>query len=347
MGIKIIQIGAGIRGRHWVEFVKHHPDVECIAIVEPDAASLEKAKGLLPASGCRFFQDIGEALNNVKADAALVVSPSATHADVSIRCLDAGLTVMVEKPLAVTVEEGRRVLERARSVGRQVIVAENYRFWPAERTIKRLLDEKFLGVIDNAIMIDRRHQPSRVEGPWFGQIEYPQLQEIATHHFDSLRGFFGAHPHSVNVRVWNPAWTDYKHGANTEALIDFGHMQVQYVGTLLSHRYGFSMWIEGEKGVLWTNRKFVMWRPGSSRWFRPIFNDKVPQGDEKPYPKGGTTSLLNSLRDAVLNGARAETRGEDNIWTVAMVEAGKLSDRERRTVALPEVYASPVTDPVR
>jgi predicted dehydrogenase len=347
VGIKIIQIGSGIRGRHWVEFVKNHPDVECVAIVEPDPASLETAKGLLPASSCRFFSDIGEALKIVKADAALVVTPSATHADVSIRCLDAGLTVMVEKPLAVTVEEGRRVLERARSVGRQVIVAENYRFWPSERTIKRLLDEKFLGVIDNAIMIDRRHQPSRVEGPWFGQIQYPQLQEIATHHFDSLRGFFGAHPQSVNVRVWNPAWTDYKHGASTEAFIDFGHMQAQYVGTLLSHRYGFSLWIEGEKGVLWTNRKFVMWRPGSSRWFRPIRNDKVPPGDEKSYPKGGTTSLLNSLRDAVKSGARAETRGEDNIWTVAMVEAGKLSDRERRTVALPEVYANPVADPVR
>ncbi len=347
MGIKIIQVGAGIRGRHWVEFVKEHPDVECVAIVEPDPASREKAKGVVGASGCGSFANLEEALKAVSADGALVVSPSATHADVSMRCLDAGLTVMVEKPLAVTVADGRRVLERARSVGKQVIVAENYRFWPAERTIKRLLDEKFLGVLDNAIMVDRRNQPSRVEGPWFGQIEYPQLQEIATHHFDSLRGFFGARPTSVSVHVWNPPWTDYKHGANTEALIDFGHMQVQYVGTLLSHRYGFSLWIEGEKGVLWTNRKFVFWRPRGSRWFRPIRNDKVPKGDERPYPKGGTTSLLNSLRDAVTSGARAETRGEDNIWTVAMVEAGKLSDRERRTVSLSEVYANPVPDPVR
>ena len=347
MAIKIIQVGAGIRGRHWVEFVKDHPDVECVALVEPDAGSREKAKQVAGSAGCALHADLEETLKSVKADAALVVSPSATHADVTTRCLDAGLTVMVEKPLAVTVADGRRVLERARSVGKQVIVAENYRFWPAERTIKRLLDEKFLGVLDNAIMVDRRNQPSRVEGPWFGQIEYPQLQEIATHHFDSLRGFFGARPESVNVRVWNPPWTDYKHGANTEALIDFGHMQVQYVGTLLSHRYGFSLWIEGEKGVLWTNRKFVLWRPRGSRWFRPIRNDKVPKGDERPYPKGGTTSLLNSLRDAVTSGARAETRGEDNIWTVAMVEAGKLSDRERRTVPLSEVYANPVADPVR
>jgi len=347
VAIKIIQVGAGIRGRHWVEFVKDHPDVECVALVEPDAGSREKAKQVAGSAGCALHADLEETLKSVKADAALVVSPSATHADVTTRCLDAGLTVMVEKPLAVTVADGRRVLERARSVGKQVIVAENYRFWPAERTIKRLLDEKFLGVLDNAIMVDRRNQPSRVEGPWFGQIEYPQLQEIATHHFDSLRGFFGARPESVNVRVWNPPWTDYKHGANTEALIDFGHMQVQYVGTLLSHRYGFSLWIEGEKGVLWTNRKFVLWRPRGSRWFRPIRNDKVPKGDERPYPKGGTTSLLNSLRDAVTSGARAETRGEDNIWTVAMVEAGKLSDRERRTVPLSEVYANPVADPVR
>jgi predicted dehydrogenase len=341
VSIKILQVGAGIRGRHWAQFVKSHPDVECVALVEVDPDSRAKAQEII-GPGCRYFADLAEALREVKADAALIVSPSATHADVSIRCLDAGLTVMVEKPLAVTVEEGRRLLERAQQVGKQVIVAENYRFWPAERTIKRLLEERFLGTIDNAIMIDRRHQPSRVEGPWFGQIDYPQLQEIACHHFDSLRGFFGAEPARVTVRCWNPPWTDYKHGANTEALIDFGQVRAQYLGTLLSHRYGFSLRIEGEKGVLWTNRKFVAWRPGASRWFRLIRNDKVPKGDERPYPQGGTTSLLNSLRDAVLHGKVAETRGEDNIWTVAMVEAGKLSDRERRTVDLTEVYSNPI-----
>jgi predicted dehydrogenase len=344
VSIRILQVGAGLRGRQWARFIQMHPDVECVGVVEPDSVARGKLTEIPGADKLACFADLAEAARNVQADAALVVTPSVTHADTTISCLDAGLTVMVEKPLATTVADGRRVLERARGAGRQVIVAENYRYFPAERTIKRLLDEKFLGTIDHAVMTDRRHQPSRVEGPWFGQIEYPQLQEIATHHFDSLRGLFGAQPVSMTVRVWNPPWTDYRHGANSEALIDFGHMQVQYMGTLLSHRYGFSLWIEGEKGVLWTNRRMVAWRPRGSRWFRPIRNDKVPKGDEKPYPQGGTTFLLNSLRDAVQGGARAETRGEDNIWTVAMVEAGKLSDRERRTVALREVYANPLPD---
>jgi predicted dehydrogenase len=262
VSIKIIQIGAGLRGQHWAQFVRNHPDVQCVAFVEPDEAARNRVRSVA-GDGCQFFASVDEAVRAVKADAALIVTPSATHAAVTIQCLDAGLTVMVEKPLATTVEEGRRVLEKAKAVGKQVIVAENYRFWPAERTIQRLLDEKFLGTLDNAVMIDRRRQPSSVEGPWFGKIEYPQLQEIATHHFDSMRGFFGARPDSIAVRVWNPPWTDYKHGAHTEASIGFGPMRVQYIGTLLSKRYGFSLWIEGEKGVLWTNRKFVAYRPGT------------------------------------------------------------------------------------
>jgi predicted dehydrogenase len=337
LSIKILQVGAGIRGRHWAEFIKNYPDAQCAGLVEPDSAARARAESIIGA-GCRSFADLDSALQAGPYDAAVVVSPPITHAEATTRCLRAGLTVMVEKPLAISVEEGRRVLEFARTVGKQVIVAENYRFWPAERTIKRLLEQNFLGKLDNACMIDRRRQPSGGEGQWLAKMEYPQLQDIATHHFDSMRGFFGSRPSSITVRAWNPPGSDYAHGAHTEAFVDFDAMRVQYVGTMLSHRYGFSLWIEGEKGVLWTNRKYVAFRPGGSRWFRPMRNDKVPPGDEKSYPQAGTTSLLNSLRDAVRNGTAAETNGEDNIWTVAMIDAGKISDRERRTVDMSEIF---------
>jgi len=66
----------------------------------------------------------------------------------------------------------------------------------------------------------------------------------------------------------------------------------------------------------------------------------VPRGDELPYPRAGTTSLLNQFRDAVLAGRRPETSADDNIWTLAMVEAGILSTREDRQVAIDEVFTS-------
>jgi predicted dehydrogenase len=337
VAIRILQCGAGIRGNHWAQFVREHPDVECAGVVDVDPAALDRIKDKVQSQACRYFGDLDQALDEAAAEAALIVSPSAMHAAHAIRCMEAGLTVMVEKPFGTSVAEAKSVLERARALEKQVIVAENYRFFPAERTLKKLLGEGLLGALDNATLIDRRHMPSHTEGPWLAAIEYPQLQEVAIHHFDSLRSLF-ERPGSIAARVWNPPWTDYSHGANTEALIDFGEVRVQYLGTMLSHRFGFSLWIEGERGVIWTNRRHVAWRPKGSRWFRPIRNVKVPAGDEKKYPQGGTTSLLNSLRDAVRDGTLAETHGEDNIWTVAMVEAAKLSDRERRTVEIPEVY---------
>ncbi len=336
MTVRVLQIGAGIRGRHWIDFVKRHGEVTHAGLVEPDAANRARAREML-GEGVPVFADLEEALAAVAADAALIASPSEHHAAQTVRCLEAGLAVMVEKPLARDVAEGLSVVAAAARTGRPVMVAENYRFFPAERTLKKLLGEGMLGRIDYVDLVDRRHMPSHTEGPWLARIDYPQLQEIAIHHFDSLRAFLGTRPQALSARVWNAPWSDYAHGSDTQATIEFDGPRVNYLGTLRSHRFGFSIWIEGERGVLWSNRKWVFHRPAGSRWFRPVRNVPVPPGDEKPYPQGGTTSLLNALVAMVRDGTPAETRAEDNIWTVAMVEAGKRSDREGRVVALDEV----------
>lgn len=335
MSVRILQVGVGIRGGHWAEIVGAHPDATCVAYVDSDPAALEKVRQM---GGAPAYDDFGRALAECEADAALIVSPSVLHAEHAIQALEAGLAVMVEKPLASSVQEAKRVLERAEAVGKPIMVAENYRYWPAERTVRELVREGRIGRVDSATLVDRRHQPSHTEGPWLASIEYPQLQEVAVHHFDSLRSFFGLRPTSIAARAWNAPWSDYRHGASTEALIDFEGVQAQYLGTMTSHRYAFSLWIEGEGGAIWTNRKYVFWRAAGSRFFRPVRNVKVPRGDEAPYPRGGTTSLLNALRDAVREGKEPETSGRDNIWNVAMIEAGKRSDREGRTVRIEEVY---------
>jgi len=275
----------------------------------------------------------------VRADAALVVSPSALHAEHAIRALDAGLAVMLEKPFALTVADARRVLARVKATGRPLLVAENYRYRPSERTVRQLVADGRIGRIDSATVIDRRNMLSHTEGPWLATIEYPQLQEIAIHHFDSLRYWLGRTPTSITARVWNAPWSDYRHGSSTEALLDFEGVRVQYVGTMLSKRFAFALTLEGEDGIIWTDRKRVFWRRHGSRLPRPVRLVKTPPGDEAKYPREGTTSLLNSLRDAVEQGRVPETNGEDNIWNVAMVEAGKRSDREGRTVPIAELYA--------
>jgi len=338
MSVKIVHVGVGIRGRHWVEFVNNHADTVSVACVDPQRVALDEVKSRFGEGHCRFFSDLDEALQTTEADAVLITSPSAHHAEHALMALDAGLAVMTEKPFASDVRQARRILERAKEASRPVLVAENYRYWPAERTVRKLVREGLLGEIVSVTFADRRDQPSHTEGPWMAQLDYPQLQEIAIHHFDSLRGFLHQRPLTIFARVWNTPGSDYKGGACTEALMEMeGGIHVQYYGSLTSQNWSTSIRIEGEKGVLWTNRKFVFWRQRGKRFFKPVRLVKVPKGDGAKYPRGGTTALLNSLRDAVKEGKPAETSGADNIWTLGMVEAAKISDRERRTVSVVEV----------
>jgi predicted dehydrogenase len=333
--VRILQIGAGIRGRHWAQLVKDYPDATCVGLVEPDAGNLAKAREIL-GEGCRCVAALDEALGTIAADAALVVTPDRLHREHVVACLGAGLTVLVEKPLAPTLDDALAILAKSRETGRQVIVGEQYRFWPAERTVRKLLEDGAIGRVDHATLVDRRNQPAGSEGPWVAGLDHPQLQDIAVHHFDSLRMWLGQ-PGTIFARAWSTPWSDYRGKCNTAAVLGFGEVQVQYLGTMSSHRFAYSLFIEGKTGAIWTDRKRVFRRKGGSRWFLPVRNVKVPKGDEAGYPKGGTTSLLNALRDAVQSGAPAETRAEDNVWTIAMLEAGRLSDRERREVAVAEV----------
>jgi predicted dehydrogenase len=275
----------------------------------------------------------------VQADAVLIASPTALHARHAVRSLEAGLGVLAEKPLACDLNEAAAVIARSDAAQRPAMVAENYRFFAAERTVRRMLDQAIPGRIRSVVCIDRRDQPSATQGGWVKAAEHPFLSEISVHHFDSFRYLFNRQPVSIYARAYNPPGSTYERNGAVQALIELdGDLTVQYFGTFAAHRYEFSVWIEGEHGDLWTDRKRVWWRPRGRRFFLPSKLVAVPKGDELPYPKAGTVSLLNQFRDAMLHGTAAETDVRDNIWSLAMVTASIASHRERRVVRIDEIF---------
>jgi predicted dehydrogenase len=278
-------------------------------------------------------------LSRVHADAALIATPSFLHAPQALQALDAGLAVLVEKPFGCNLEEAVQVVQHAQTAGRPVMVAENYRFFRAERTVRHLLDEGVAGRLRGAVCVDRRDQPSHTQGPWVKDLEHAFLKEIAVHHFDSFRYLFNRQPVSLFARSCNPTGSDYAHGAAAHALIRLeGDFALQYGGTFVANRYEYSLRVEGDRGDIWTDRRRVWWRRKGRRFFRPVRLVPVPKGDEQRYPKAGTVSLLDQFRDALLEGKEPETSGSSNLWTLAMLDAAVLSDREARVVGIDEVF---------
>ena len=170
-------------------------------------------------------------------------------------------------------------------------------------------------------------------------LEYPFLTEIAVHHFDSFRYLFDRQPASLFTNSYNPPGSSYGQGAAVEALIEFqGDLLVQYAGTMIANRYEYSLWVEGDEGDIWTDRKRVWWRPKRRRFFRPTKLCRCPRA-MLSLPQRGHCVAAQCIARQLLQGKLPETSGEDNLWTLAMVEASIRSDHDGRKVRIDEVLA--------
>lgn len=332
--MKLIHVGIGGRGRHWLEFIGGRPGIETVACVDVDQGALDAAR---QKTGCKVFNSLEAALAGTVADAVLIASPSGMHGSQARQALGAGFAVMVEKPLASSLAEAVELVGEARRAGKPLMVAENYRFFRAERTLRRCIDDGRLGQTRSAVCIDRRDQPSRVQGAWVRSMTQPFLTEIAVHHYDSFRYLFNRRPAAVWARTFNPEGSDYEQNAAAETFLELeGGVHIQYSGSFVGSRYQYVLEISGERGDLRTDRSKVWWRPWGGKRFEVVEPVSMPEGEALRYPHAGMVSMLQQFNDAVSRGSVPETSGADNLWTLAMLEASIRSAESGRYVSIDE-----------
>lgn len=160
----VILCGAGKMGRHHLRVVREHPAFRAVAIVDPalSGGSLDGIPVLARA--------------DVRADVAIVATPTHTHLAVVLEMLDRGLHVLVEKPLASTVAACEQI--RARARGLHVAIGHSERFNPAVRALLRALPS-----------IGRVRELAFVRGG--GGRPCDVLLELAVHDLDLLEQFAG------------------------------------------------------------------------------------------------------------------------------------------------------------
>ncbi len=335
MSFKLVHVGIGGRGGHWLDFIAGQKEFKSVACVDVDQAALAKVAAKI---GCPTFTELDRALAGVQADGVIVTSPSLLHGRQASQALEAGFAVMVEKPLAPSLAEAVDLVERARRLQRPLMVAENYRFFQAERTLRKALADGLIGRIHSAVCIDRRNQPATSQGAWVQAMEQPFLTEIAVHHFDSFRYLFGRRPVALWSETFNPEGSDYARNAAAETFIELdGCVPIQYSGSFVGSRYEYQLWIRGELGELRTDRSKVWCRRKGESAFRDLPPVTMPEGEPLRYPHAGMLSMLNQFRAAVTEGATPETSGADNLWTLAMFEAAIRSSRQPGYVAIDSV----------
>ena len=131
--IRVAVVGVGAFGKNHARVVSQNPRAKLEYVVDADTA---KAGTVAQEFGARAASDYREVIGHV--DAAIVAVPTKAHAEVGCALLDAGIEVLVEKPIAPTVEEADRLIAAAESKTRILQVGHLERFNPVVLELERL-----------------------------------------------------------------------------------------------------------------------------------------------------------------------------------------------------------------
>jgi len=119
-----------------------HPEATVVAVMDirPEAAAAAAAQ-----SGARAYTDLAAMLAQEELHAVSICTPPGTHRDQAIACLEAGVAVLCEKPLAATVPQAEDIVAAVQRTGVLLMTAYCHRYHPPIQGAKRLLEEGRIG----------------------------------------------------------------------------------------------------------------------------------------------------------------------------------------------------------
>lgn len=341
MAVRVVQVGMGNWGMGWGAIVRRADDVELVACMDTNPAMLALAQRELGVPTERCFTTIEAAFEAVESDAVLITAALPAHVPAALAALDANKHVLLEKPFAATLAEAQRVVEAAARNGRILMISQNYRFYPAARTVAALVRAGTLGEV-GAVSIDFRRNDN--SAPRAGYRHYtfqqPMLVDMAIHHFDLLRMILGREPDQITCSAWNPSWSNYDEAAAALATISFAG------GTMVSYR---GSWVSPAPQTPWTGIWRIECAGGEILWAgrgRGVTDERVtvrPLGKparrvELPtLPQTDRAGSLAAFVQAVQTGQEPETSGRANLGSVALMNAAV----ESATAGLPVFVAHP------
>ncbi len=143
---RLALIGAGTIGKTHIDRILQHPELALAGIADPTPAGQALAASL----GVPWSAEALVLLDEVRPQGAIVATPNAAHVPVALECLARGIPALVEKPVADTVAEARKLADAVARTGVPVLVGHHRRHNPINQRARALIEGGQLGRIVSA-----------------------------------------------------------------------------------------------------------------------------------------------------------------------------------------------------
>lgn len=339
-------IGYGLFGTHHARAIVHTPGAELRAIAVPSVASQARAQHDHPAVA--VYADYRELLARDDLDAVSVVVPNRWHFEVGRDVLTSGRHLLLEKPMALSLDECDQLLLLARQHRRVLAVGHELRVSRLWGGVKRLIEQGVIGR-PQAVLVELSRFPYRQGSDGWRydrQRVGSWILEEPIHFFDLARWYLAAagEPLAVEARG------NSRRGEGTEltdhfaAFVDFpGGAYAVVVQTLSAFEHHQTVKVSGTDGTIW-----AAWSAPDARAPQARFSLRWGLGNEVheerfAAPTGELVELAEevaALVRAIQTGQSPPCTGEDGRAAVLLCLAAEASLRRGAVQRLDEFVAS-------
>ena len=324
--IAIVGCG-GVSAMHLAGCQRHADQVQLAAACDPNPARLAQAQRDYDISA--GFASLEEMIAGANWDTAIVCTPTSLREPVVALLAAAGKNVLVEKPFASSLEEGRRMVAACDAGGVQLAVDQNFRYhFPFYIAREKIAD----GLLGAVTAIHHQHFCFRQDSGWRPLEKRHVLEIMGVHWLDGFRWILGSDAQTVTALLRHSSAVDCAGETDVSVQVAFEN------GTAASYADSFSSpvtrcetLIIGEQGALRLEYEGAAFFDRSGRT-QPVQTWENPfAGEGKP---DCAFECLSQLLQATEKGGQPGNSGRDNLKTLALLEAAYRSSESGGVVSL-------------
>lgn len=348
--MRLGMIGAGsISGAHLKVVPMIADTVEFVALADPVPAALARQAARFAIN--RTYTDCEEIFAAKDIDGVVICTPHDTHLGLTLAALHAGKHVLVEKPMACTVQEGQVMVAAAKKAGRTLMVAQCQRYEPAYQKLKEFIDSGELGPLRLA-RVEAMQSAAAFTAPGHWMLDGKRagggiVINVAIHKLDLLRWYLGqvSWVQATTQKAPFPFINDAEDIA--VATIGFANGTLAELFSCWNAyrlRYSENIQLFGQNGTvhavpasdgqigqpLIASRKRT---PAQTTGFAAMFGGFEPVCPDAPNPPSNHAfaNQLAHFAACCASGKEPCTSAEDNLGTLQLVEAIYESARKNGT----------------
>jgi len=290
--LNMAMIGAGRMGLAHARVLAGLAECRVRKVIDTSA---ENARRVAEELGAQASTHLEEALEDPAIDAVIITTPTPTHAEVVEAAARAGKAIFVEKPIAQSLEAGRRVVQAVEHSGVPCQVGFQRRYDPAYVRAKEMIEGGELGRLEGIRLVGRDPYPPKLD---FLKSSGGLLVDMGIHDLDAARFFVGevAEVYAIGGALVEPELKQYGLFDTAVATLRFESGAVGTLEVALRTAYGYDIRCEvlGEKGRIHIERDR---RPDLTLYDERGGNFDRPRNFEQRFPEAYAAEMVAFARN--------------------------------------------------